>query len=253
VAATAVRRRVVIMGAAGRDFHDFNMLYRDDPTVEVVAFTATQIPGIENRRYPPGLAGPLYPEGIPIRAESELDALLRDGGIDTFVFAYSDIGQDYVMHAASRVLAAGADFLLPGPARTMLRAKRPVIAVSAVRTGCGKSQTARWLSRRLKGRGLRVAAIRHPMPYGDLARQAVQRFETPEDLAAADCTIEEREEYEPHIAAGPNATSCSGTAATTTCPSCGRTCISSWPTRAGPATKPPIIPARRCCAWPISW
>jgi predicted GTPase len=197
-----IRKRVVIMGAAGRDFHDFNMLYRDDPAQEVVAFTATQVPGIENRCYPASLAGPLYPEGIPIRPETALDALLRDERIDAVVFAYSDIGHDHVMHVASRVLAAGAEFVLPGPARTMLRSTVPVIAVSAVRTGCGKSQTARWLSRRLKVRGLRTAAIRHPMPYGDLARQAVQRFETVEDLAAADCTIEEREEYEPHIAAG---------------------------------------------------
>ena len=202
MARTRERRRVVIMGAAGRDFHDFNMLYRDDPGHEVVAFTATQIPGIEGRRYPPPLAGPHYPDGIPILPEAELDALLERDRVDEVVFAYSDIGHDYVMHVASRVLAAGADFLLPGPARTMLASNLPVIAVSAVRTGCGKSQTARWLSHRLKARGLRTAAIRHPMPYGDLARQAVQRFETVQNLAAAECTIEEREEYEPHIAAG---------------------------------------------------
>jgi predicted GTPase len=194
--------RVVIMGAAGRDFHNFNVIYRDDPGSRVVAFTAAQIPRIAGRRYPPALAGPLYPEGIPIVEESGLAALCRRETVDQVVFAYSDVSHAHVMHTASVVLANGADFLLLGPERTMLRAAVPVIAVSAVRTGCGKSQTTRWLSQRLKSRGLRVAVIRHPMPYGDLERQAVQRFATRADLDAAACTVEEREEYEPHLALG---------------------------------------------------
>lgn len=194
--------RVVIMGAAGRDFHNFNMVYRDDPDSEVIAFTATQIPDIAGRRYPPALAGARYPDGIPIVDEAELETLCRAQHVDQVVFAYSDVEHALVMHRASAVLATGADFLLLGPERTMLQAKAPVIAVSAVRTGCGKSQTARWLSRLLKQHGLQVAAIRHPMPYGDLERQAVQRFAAMADLDAADCTVEEREEYEPHIALG---------------------------------------------------
>ncbi len=196
------RRRIVIMGAAGRDFHDFNMVFRDDPGSEVAAFTAAQIPGIAGRRYPPELAGPLYPGGIPILDEAGLAALIREHGVDEVVFAYSDVTQAHVMHRASVALAAGADFMLPGPRRTMLRAPVPVIAVCAVRTGCGKSQTSRYLSRLLRARGLRVGVVRHPMPYGDLAAQAVQRFAAASDLDAADCTIEEREEYEPHIAIG---------------------------------------------------
>jgi predicted GTPase len=198
----ATRRRIVIVGAAGRDFHDFNVAYRDDPTTDVVAFTAAQIPGIADRCYPPVLAGARYPQGIPIVAEAGLDALLVAQRIDEVVFAYSDVPHAQVMHIASRALAAGADFALLGPRRTMLRANLPVVAVCAVRTGCGKSQTARYLSRRLRERGLRVSVVRHPMPYGDLARQAVQRFATRQDLDAADCTIEEREEYEPHLALG---------------------------------------------------
>ena len=198
----APRTRVVIMGAAGRDFHNFNVVYRDDPAYEVVAFTAAQIDGIAGRRYPRELAGNLYPHGIPIIKEHSLESFRGRHRFDRVVFAYSDVTHAHVMHLASRVLALGADFVLLGPARTMLRATIPVIAVSAVRTGCGKSQTARWLSVLLRRRGLRVAVIRHPMPYGDLARQAVQRFATREDMAAADCTIEEREEYEPHLAAG---------------------------------------------------
>jgi len=190
------------MGAAGRDFHDFNVAYRDDPGVEVLAFTAAQIPGIARRRYPPSLAGALYPEGIPIVDESELESVIREKRVDQVVFAYSDVAHAQVMHLASRALAAGADFLLLGPQRTMLQARVPVIAVSAVRTGCGKSQTARYLSRVLRQRGLRVGVIRHPMPYGDLERQAVQRFASRADLDASGCTIEEREEYEPHLAAG---------------------------------------------------
>jgi len=195
-------RRILIMGAAGRDFHNFNMVYRDDPVSRVVAFTATQIPQIAGRRYPPALAGPLYPEGIPIVLESELGSLCRRERIDQVVFAYSDVSHARVMHTASIALGAGSDFLLLGPERTMLAASVPVIAVCAARTGCGKSQTARWLSRILKEQDLRVAVIRHPMPYGDLERQAVQRFVSPADLDAADCTIEEREEYEPHLALG---------------------------------------------------
>lgn len=195
-------RRIVIMGAAGRDFHNFNVAYRDDPATCVVAFTATQIPGIAERRYPAELAGPLYPQGIPIVEEAELPALLGCECIDQVIFAYSDIEHSRVMHAASIALAGGADFVLLGPNQTMLEARVPVIAVCAVRTGCGKSPATRWLSRWLREKGLRVAIIRHPMPYGDLARQAVQRFATRADLDAAHCTVEEREEYEPHLALG---------------------------------------------------
>jgi predicted GTPase len=195
-------KRVAILGAAGRDFHNFNMLYRDDPAAEVVAFTATQIPGIAGRRYPAALAGPRYPEGIPIVEAATLEELIRRERIGEVMFAYSDVTHAEVMHQASRALAAGADFILAGPARTMIAVRKPVIAVSAVRTGCGKSQTTRHLARHLRTRGKRVAVLRHPMPYGDLARQAVQRFASRADLAAANCTIEEREEYEPHIEAG---------------------------------------------------
>ena len=195
-------RRAVILGAAGRDFHDFNVLYRDDPDVTVAAFTATQIPGIAGRRYPGSLAGPRYPEGIPIVNESELESLCRREPVTEIVFAYSDVPHGHVMRLGSRALALGADFVLPGPARTMLHAGVPVVAVSAVRTGCGKSPIARWLGRRLRARGHRVAVLRHPMPYADLERQRSQRFETAADLDAAACTLEEREEYEPHLAAG---------------------------------------------------
>jgi len=194
--------RVLIMGAAGRDFHDFNVVYRDDPSVEVVAFTATQIPGIADRRYPPELAGERYPAGIPIRPESELETLIRDLKVDTVVFAYSDVSHEQVMHAASRALAAGADFSLLGPTRTMLESTRPVVSVCAVRTGCGKSQTSRYVARALEAQGLKVAVVRHPMPYGDLVAQRVQRFETYADLDRHETTIEEREEYEPHLDAG---------------------------------------------------
>jgi predicted GTPase len=194
--------RVLVMGAAGRDFHDFNVVYRDDPGVEVVAFTATQIPGIADRRYPPELAGDRYPGGIPIRPEAELETLIRDLEVDTVVFAYSDVSHEQVMHAASRALAAGADFELLGPKRTMLESTRPVVAVCAVRTGSGKSQTSRFVAQWLEARGLKVAIVRHPMPYGDLVAQRVQRFETYEDLDRHETTIEEREEYEPHLDAG---------------------------------------------------
>jgi predicted GTPase len=196
------RRRIVIMGAAGRDFHNFNTVYRDDPDSNVVAFTATQIPGIGGRLYPPSLAGSLYPDGIAIVEEAELVALCRSQAVDEVVFAYSDVSYSHVMHKASIALAAGADFRLLGPRSTMLQSKVAVIAVCAVRTGVGKSQVTRYLSRLLKDRGLRVVVIRHPMPYGSLAAQAVQRFGTRQDLDAAVCTVEEREEFEPHIAIG---------------------------------------------------
>ncbi len=198
----AVRRRVVIMGAAGRDFHNFNVVYRNDPAHEVVAFTAAQIPGIAHRRYPPALAGAHYPEGIAIVDESGLEELIRRKAVDETIFAYSDLLHEEVMHRASRALAAGSDFVLLGPKRTMLKARLPAIAVSAVRTGSGKSQVSRHLSRLLRERGRKVAVIRHPMPYGELEKQAVQRFATRADLEHAHCTIEEREEYEPHIAVG---------------------------------------------------
>jgi predicted GTPase len=195
-------KKVVIMGAAGRDFHNFNMVYRDDPDKRVIAFTAAQIPDIAGRRYPGSLAGAHYPEGIPIVEESSLSELCRREAVDQVVFAYSDVSHAQVMQKASIALAAGADFILLGPEHTMLQANVPVIAICAVRTGCGKSQTTRWLAAHLKESGLRVAVIRHPMPYGELEHQAVQRFASRADLDAADCTIEEREEYEPHLAMG---------------------------------------------------
>ncbi len=194
--------KIVIVGAAGRDFHDFNVLYREAGDARVVAFTAAQIPGIEDRIYPPALAGPAYPDGIPIRPESELAEICASESVDEVVFAYSDVLHADVMHLASRAMAAGADVRLPGPTATMLASRRPVIAVSAVRTGCGKSQTARFLAARLRSQGHRVVAIRHPMPYGDLVRQRAQRFSVEADLVAAACTIEEREEYEPWVALG---------------------------------------------------
>jgi len=192
-------RRLVILGAAGRDFHDFNVVYRDNPDVVVVAFTATQIPDIDGRTYPPSLSGPRYPDGIPILDQAGLSELVTREHIDEVVLAYSDIRHTDVMHLASQVVAAGADFTLLGGAPTMIRSSRPVISVTAVRTGVGKSQTTRYLSRILAGLGKRVVAIRHPMPYGDLAKQACQRFATYADLDRHECTIEEREEYEPHI------------------------------------------------------
>ncbi|NPA05898.1 MAG: GTPase [Chloroflexi bacterium] len=195
-------RRVIIMGAAGRDFHNFNMVFRNDPDTRVIAFTATQIPNIAGRRYPPELAGPLYPDGIPIYPEDELDALIQAHQVDEVVFAYSDVSHEYVMHRASRALAAGADFRLLGPRATMLRASKPVIAVTAARTGSGKSQTTRRIAQQLRAWGYRVVVVRHPMPYGDLAQQAVQRFASFEDLDRYQCTIEEREEYEPHLQNG---------------------------------------------------
>ncbi len=191
--------KVVIMGAAGRDFHNFNVYFRNNSAYEVVAFTATQIPGIEGRTYPPELAGPNYPKGIPIYPEEELPKLIQEHDIDQVIFAYSDVSHEYVMHKASIVLASGADFRLMGPKTTMLRAKVPVVSVGAVRTGSGKSQTSRQVAKILKNKGLRVVVVRHPMPYGDLRKQVCQRFASYEDLDKNECTIEEREEYEPHI------------------------------------------------------
>ncbi len=195
-------RRVVILGAAGRDFHNFNVLYRGHPEFRVVAFTAAQIPNIAGRVYPPSLAGPGYPDGIPIVPEATLADLVRRERVDDVMLAYSDLPHVEVMHKASIALAAGASFLLGGPRETMLRSTRPVISVCAVRTGAGKSPLTRYISRTLRGMGKRIAIVRHPMPYGDLAAQAVQRFASLEDLDRANCTIEEREEYEPHLREG---------------------------------------------------
>lgn len=191
--------RTIIMGAAGRDFHNFNVYFRDNSDYQVVAFTATQIPNIEGRRYPAELAGSLYPQGIPIYPESELSDLIRTLKADQVVFAYSDVSHEYVMHKASEVLAAGADFRLMGVKGTQLKSSKPVVSVCAVRTGSGKSQTTRRVSKILISMGFKVAAIRHPMPYGDLVKQAVQRFADYSDLDKHECTIEEREEYEPHL------------------------------------------------------
>jgi predicted GTPase len=195
-------RKVLIAGAAGRDFHNFNVAFRGRNDVRVVAFTATQIPDIEGRVYPAELAGEGYPDGIPIRAEDELADIVRQEEIDDVVFAYSDVTHEHVMHIGSLAMAAGADFRLMGPRSTELRASKPVVAICAVRTGSGKSQTTRHVASVLRGAGKRVAILRHPMPYGDLTKQAVQRFERYADLDAADATIEEREEYEPHLAEG---------------------------------------------------
>jgi predicted GTPase len=196
------RARVLVLGAAGRDFHDFNTVFRDDPRCEVVGFTAAQIPGIARRRYPPELAGPLYPDGIPIHPEAELERIVREQAVDRVVLCYSDLSHAAVMHLASRALSAGAGFELLSPRRTMLRSARPVIALTAVRTGCGKSQAARYVARWLRAHGRRPAVVRHPMPYGDLSAARVQRFATVADLDAAHVTVEEREDYEPHVLAG---------------------------------------------------
>ncbi len=195
-------RKVIIMGAGGRDFHNFNVVYRDDPATDVVAFTATQIPGIDERVYPPSLAGPRYPKGIPIRPEGELAGLVHDLAADEVVFSYSDISHLDVMHRASLVLAAGADFTLLGPGSTMLRSRKPVVAVCAVRTGSGKSQTTRRIGRILLDAGLKVALVRHPMPYGDLEKMRVQRFASLADIDASHPTVEEREEYERPVELG---------------------------------------------------
>ena len=196
------RIRTLILGAAGRDFHNFNLVYRDDTRYEVVGFTAAQIPNIADRRYPPELAGPLYPQGVPIFNEDELAPLIERFQVRQVVFSYSDVSYDYVMHRAAVTHAAGADFVLLGPRATMIDSRKPVIAVCAVRTGAGKSQTSRRLAGLLRDRGFRIAVVRHPMPYGDLVAQRVQRFATVEDLRRHRCTIEEMEEYEPHIASG---------------------------------------------------
>jgi predicted GTPase len=196
------RRRVLIAGAAGRDFHNFNVVYRGRPEFEVVAFTATQIPNIDGRVYPAALAGELYPDGIPILPEAELADLVHDESVDEVVFAYSDVTHEHVMHIASRALAAGASFRLLSPHETTLTSSRPVVAVCAVRTGAGKSQTTRHIAALLRDAGKQVAVLRHPMPYGDLTKQVVQRFADYADLDAADVTIEEREEFEPHLAEG---------------------------------------------------
>lgn len=195
-------RKVIILGAAGRDFHNFNVFFRDNAEYEVVAFTATQIPGIEGRRYPPELAGKLYPQGIPIEPEERLEEIIKEKGVEIAVFSYSDVSHQHVMERAARAQAAGADFWLLGPESTMLTSAKPVVAVCAVRTGCGKSQTTRRVAEILKRKGKKVAVIRHPMPYGDLVAQRVQRFASLEDLDRHRCTIEEREEYEPHINRG---------------------------------------------------
>ncbi len=196
------RTRTMILGAAGRDFHNFNVVYRNDPDTEVVAFTAEQIPGIDERTYPPELAGDLYPDGIAIHPESRLEELIAELNVERCVMAYSDVSYAYVMGLAARVNAAGAEFAMLGAAQTMLRSSKPVVAVCASRTGAGKSQTSRAVVKLLREAGKRVAVVRHPMPYGDLAAQRVQRFETEEDLVRHRVTIEEREEYEPHMAAG---------------------------------------------------
>ena len=194
-----MRKKVIIMGAAGRDFHNFNVYFRDNEDYEVVAFTATQIPDIEGRIYPPELAGKLYPEGIPIEPEEKLVELIKKHNVDEVVLSYSDLSFQYVMEKASLVLSAGADFRLLGPRSTMIESKKPVIAVGAIRTGCGKSQTTRRVLDILRSKGLKVISVRHPMPYGNLVEQKVQRFASYEDLDKHKCTIEEREEYEPHI------------------------------------------------------
>lgn len=199
---TAEKQRILIMGAAGRDFHNFNLYFRENGRYEVVAFTATQIPDIEGRLYPPELAGSLYPAGIPIHPEADLERLIRDLNVDQVIFAYSDVSHEYVMHKASQVLAAGADFRLMGGNNTMLRSSKPVVTVCAVRTGSGKSQTTRRVCQVLREMGKQVVAVRHPMPYGNLVEQAVQRFASYEDLDQHNCTIEEREEYEPHLDRG---------------------------------------------------
>jgi predicted GTPase len=197
-----MRRRVIIIGAAGRDFHNFNTRYREDPSVEVVAFTAAQIPGIGGRRYPPELAGPLYPEGIPIYAEEKLTALIGEHHVQECVFSYSDVSYAHVMGVSAIVMAAGSSFTILGPTDTQVRSTKPVVAVCAIRTGAGKSQTARRVVEVLMGLGLKVVAIRHPMPYGNLLLQKVQRFAQISDLEKHECTIEEMEEYEPHIVRG---------------------------------------------------
>ncbi len=196
------KSRILIMGAAGRDFHNFNTYFRDNPRYEVVAFTATQIPNIDGRMYPPELAGSLYPKGIPIYPEADLPRLVRELGVQQVIFAYSDVSHEYIMHKAATVIALGVDFRLMGGQATMIKSSKPVVAITAVRTGSGKSQTTRAVCTALQAMGKKVVAIRHPMPYGNLVAQRVQRFATYADLDEHKCTIEEREEYEPHIDRG---------------------------------------------------
>ncbi len=197
-----MRQKVIIMGAAGRDFHNFNTFFRDNEQYQVVAITATQIPGIDDKKYPAELAGSLYPEGIPILPESKLPSLIKEHNIDLVVLAYSDLPHERVMHSAALVNAAGADFMLMGQKNTAIKTTKPLVTICAARTGCGKSQTTRAVVRYFKDKGLKVVSIRHPMPYGDLVKQKVQRYETLDDLVKHECTIEEMEEYEPHIAMG---------------------------------------------------
>lgn len=197
-----MRKKVIIMGAAGRDFHNFNVYFRNNEEFEVVAFTATQIPNIEGRKYPASLSGKLYPDGIPIYPEEELPRLIKDYGVDIVVFSYSDVSHEYVMHKASLAMASGADFMLLGPKSTQIKSEKPVVSICAIRTGCGKSQTTRRVVGVLKDLGLNSVVVRHPMPYGDLEKQKVQRFATIKDMDRSNCTIEEREEYEPHINRG---------------------------------------------------
>jgi len=194
--------KVLIMGAAGRDFHNFNLLYKDNEKYKVVAFTATQIPDIEGRTYPAELAGSRYPDGIPIHNEDELESLIKEKQIDEVVFSYSDVSHEYVMHRAASVNAAGASFVLLNTQKTMIKSKKPVVAICAVRTGCGKSQTTRKVASVLKAMGKKLVIVRHPMPYGNLVAQKCQRFANYDDLEKHECTIEEREEYEPHLAMG---------------------------------------------------
>ncbi|MDX9785707.1 MAG: cyclic 2,3-diphosphoglycerate synthase [Desulfobacterales bacterium] len=197
-----LKRKILILGAAGRDFHNFNVCYRGDNNVHVVGFTAAQIPDIADRRYPAALAGPLYPKGIPIYPETKLVQLIKDHHVDECIFSYSDVSNQYVMNLSAIVNAAGAGFVLPGPGKTQIKSTKPVISVGAVRTGCGKSQTARRIIEILMAKDLKVVAIRHPMPYGDLAAQIVQRFASLEDIDKHHCTVEEMEEYEPHVVRG---------------------------------------------------
>ncbi|MDD3236197.1 MAG: GTPase, partial [Candidatus Cloacimonetes bacterium] len=197
-----MKRKVIIMGAAGRDFHNFNVFFRDNKDYEVVAFTATQIPGIDDKKYPAALAGKLYPKGIEIHPESELKALIENNNVDLVVFAYSDQQYEAVMSKAALVNATGADFMLMGAKNTTIKTKKPLVTVCAVRTGCGKSQTTRTVIKALKAKGLKVVSIRHPMPYGDLVKQKVQRFAELADLKKHKCTIEEMEEYAPHLMMG---------------------------------------------------
>ncbi|MCF8366135.1 MAG: hypothetical protein K9H16_10150, partial [Bacteroidales bacterium] len=197
-----MKKNVIIIGAAGRDFHNFNTYYRGNESYNVVAFTAAQIPDIDGRKYPAELAGDLYPDGIPIYAEEDLPKLIKDLKVDDCVFSYSDVPYQRVMAVSAIVNAAGANFILLGPKDTMVKSTKPVIAVGAVRTGCGKSQTSRRVIELLMEKGLKVVAVRHPMPYGDLVAQKVQRFATVEDLAKHKCTVEEMEEYEPHVVRG---------------------------------------------------